>query len=83
MLYQILIYPIELIIEIIFYLANQILNNPGLSIIAVSFGVNFLTLFWVKVTLCKILLKFDYFFRILELAIVFCNLYNIDAFWVV
>lgn len=44
MLYQILIYPIELIIEIIFYLANQILNNPGLSIIAVSFGVNFLTL---------------------------------------
>lgn len=43
-LYDLFIYPLELIIEFIFSLAYEIFQNPGLSIIAVSLAVNLLTL---------------------------------------
>ncbi len=43
-LYQIIIYPIELIIEIAYFLFYKILNNRGLSIIGVSLAVNILSL---------------------------------------
>ncbi len=44
MFYDILIYPIELIIEIVFQLFNRILANPGLAIVGVSLAVQILTL---------------------------------------
>lgn len=43
-LYDIFIYPIELIVEYIYARANRIFANPGLSIIAVSLLVNVLVL---------------------------------------
>lgn len=43
-LYDIFIYPIELIVEFIYSHANRIFANPGLSIIAVSLLVNILVL---------------------------------------
>lgn len=43
-LYDIFIYPIELIVEFIYSRANRIFVNPGLSIIAVSLLVNILVL---------------------------------------
>lgn len=43
-LYDIFIYPIELIVEFIYSHANRIFVNPGLSIIAVSLLVNILVL---------------------------------------
>lgn len=43
-LYIILICPLELMFEVIFYLANSILSNPGLSIMVLSLVVNFLVL---------------------------------------
>ena len=43
-LYSILVYPIELLIEITFVFMYKYLNNPGLSIIAVSLVVNLLIL---------------------------------------
>lgn len=41
-LYIILICPLELLFEVIFYLSNSILSNPGLSIAALSLLVNIL-----------------------------------------
>ena len=43
-LYEILIYPIELILEICFDIINRISNNPGIAIIGVSILINFLLL---------------------------------------
>ncbi len=43
-LYTIIIYPLELLFEIIFHLANSMTANPGLSIIVLSLTVNFLVL---------------------------------------
>ena len=43
-LYDIFIYPIELIVEFIYARANRVFANPGLSIIAVSLLVNILVL---------------------------------------
>lgn len=43
-LYNILIYPIELIVDLVFTLMNKLLSNPGLSIVAVSVAINFLIL---------------------------------------
>ena len=43
-LYQLLIGPLELIFEIVFALANLILNNCGLAIFALSLTLNFLLL---------------------------------------
>lgn len=40
-LYTIIIYPLELLFEIIFHLANSMTANPGLSIIVLSLTVNF------------------------------------------
>ena len=43
-LYSLLIGPLELFFEIIFYFANRVLNHPGLSIIMLSLAMNFLVL---------------------------------------
>ncbi len=43
-IYMIIIYPLELIFEVIFYLSDRIIGNPGLSIIVLSLSVNFLVL---------------------------------------
>ncbi len=43
-LYYILIYPIELLLEICFTLINRISDNPGIAIIGVSIVINFLLL---------------------------------------
>ena len=43
-LYQIIVFPIELIIEIVFDLIYRVAENPGIAIIAVSLIVNFLVL---------------------------------------
>ena len=43
-LYTLLIKPLELLFEIIFSIANRILPNPGLAIIALSLSMNFLVL---------------------------------------
>lgn len=43
-LYDLFIYPIELIVEYIYSRANRIFVNPGLSIVAVSLLVNILVL---------------------------------------
>ena len=42
--YNIFIKPLELLFETIFVAANNIINNPGLSIIFLSLAVNFLVL---------------------------------------
>lgn len=44
MLYNLLIGPLELLFEFVFVFANRIIQNPGLSIIALSLVVNFLVL---------------------------------------
>ncbi len=44
MLYQIIIYPIELIIELTYALLKRVVVNPGLAIIGVSLAVQILTL---------------------------------------
>ena len=43
-LYTITIRPLEILFEVIFYFANRIMDNPGLSIIVLSLAVNFLVL---------------------------------------
>ena len=43
-LYYLIIYPIELVIEICFYLINNISSNPGIAIIGVSIVINILLL---------------------------------------
>ena len=43
-LHNILIGPLELFFEVVFVLANRIIDNPGLSIIALSLAMNFLVL---------------------------------------
>ena len=43
-LYQLLIGPLELFFEVVFALANRIVNNPGISIIVLSLAMNFLVL---------------------------------------
>ena len=43
-LYGLLIKPLELIFEIIYVMANRVIGNPGLSIIALSIAMNFLVL---------------------------------------
>ena len=44
MLYYIIIYPIELLLDIVFHLAHLVSGNPGIAIIVVSFVVNILLL---------------------------------------
>ncbi len=44
LLYTIIICPIELLFEVIFYLANSIVSNAGYSIAALSIAVNFIVL---------------------------------------
>jgi YidC/Oxa1 family membrane protein insertase len=44
MIYQIIVYPIEFIIEFIYAFFQQFLGNPALSIVGVSLGVNILSL---------------------------------------
>ncbi|SNU06899.1 membrane protein insertase, YidC/Oxa1 family, C-terminal domain-containing protein [Lachnospiraceae bacterium] len=43
-LYTLLIKPLELLFEVIFYNANKVIGVPGLSIIALSLAMNFLVL---------------------------------------
>ena len=43
-LYRLLIGPLELFFEILFSVANRIINNPGISIIFLSIAMNFLVL---------------------------------------
>lgn len=43
-LYTLLIKPLELVFEIIYSIANSVIVNPGLSIIALSLTMNFLVL---------------------------------------
>ena len=43
-LYTLLIGPLELFFEILFSLANRVIDNPGLSIIFLSLAMNFLVL---------------------------------------
>lgn len=43
-IYTIIIYPLEFLFEIVFYLANRLTANPGLSIIVLSLTVNFFVL---------------------------------------
>ena len=43
-LYRLLIGPLELFFEILFSLANNVIDNPGLSIIFLSLAMNFLVL---------------------------------------
>ena len=43
-LYQLLIGPLELFFEVIYCLADHVLANPGLSIVALSLAMNFLVL---------------------------------------
>ena len=43
-LYTVLIYPLELLFEVIFAIAHRIVGNPGWAIIILSLAVNFLVL---------------------------------------
>ena len=43
-LYTLIIYPLELLFEVVFTIANRIIGNPGLSIIFLSLAFNFLVL---------------------------------------
>ena len=43
-LYSLIIGPLELFFEVVFAVANRIINNPGLSIITLSLAMNFLVL---------------------------------------
>ncbi len=44
MLYQIFIYPIEIILEMIYFMFDKIIGNAGISIIGVSLAIQILTL---------------------------------------
>ena len=44
MLYRLLIGPLELFFEVVFSLADHVLHDPGLSIVALSLAMNFLVL---------------------------------------
>ena len=44
MLYNILIYPLELIIEIVFYMFETFTQNNGIAILGVSIAVTLLSL---------------------------------------
>ena len=43
-LYTLFIYPLELLFEVVFSIANKIVGHPGLAIIMLSLAVNFLVL---------------------------------------
>ena len=43
-LYTIFIYPLELLFEVVFTIANRIIGHPGWAIIILSLAVNFLVL---------------------------------------
>ena len=43
-LYTLLIYPLELLFEVLFTVVNRIIDNPGFAIIILSLAVNFLVL---------------------------------------
>ena len=43
-LYDLIIYPLELFFEVVYALSNRLINNPGLSIVMLSLAVNFLVL---------------------------------------
>ena len=43
-IYTILIRPLLLLFEVLFMLVNNMIDNPGLSIIALSLAMNFLVL---------------------------------------
>ncbi len=43
-LYNLFIGPLEIFFEILFSLANKVIDNPGLSIIFLSLAMNFLVL---------------------------------------
>ena len=43
-LYTLFIYPLELLFEVIFTIANRIIGNPGWAIVILSLAVNFLVL---------------------------------------
>lgn len=44
LLYQLIFMPLQIIFEVIYYLAFRLIGNPGISIIALSFIVNLLVL---------------------------------------
>ena len=44
LLYQLIFMPLQIIFEVIYYLAFRLIGNPGVSIIALSFIVNLLVL---------------------------------------
>ena len=44
LIYQIVFMPLQIIFEVIYYLAFRLIGNPGMSIIALSFIVNLLVL---------------------------------------
>ena len=44
LLYQLIFMPLQIIFEVIYYLAFRVIGNPGISIIALSFIVNLLVL---------------------------------------
>ena len=44
LLYQLIFMPLQIIFEVIYYLAFRVIGNPGVSIIALSFIVNLLVL---------------------------------------
>ena len=43
-LYTLILYPLELLFEVVFTVANRIIGNPGISIIFLSLAFNFLVL---------------------------------------
>lgn len=43
-LYTLLVYPLELLFEVVFTISNRIVGNPGWAIIVLSLAVNFLVL---------------------------------------
>ena len=43
-LYNLIVYPIELIVEVVFSTINGLCRNPGIAIVGVSFVVSLLVL---------------------------------------
>jgi len=43
-IYTLLIKPLQLFFEIIYMIANRVIDNPGMSIIVLSLAMNFLVL---------------------------------------
>ncbi|MBQ8147522.1 MAG: hypothetical protein IJ040_01900 [Lachnospiraceae bacterium] len=43
-LYTILIMPLQLFFEVVYVVADKLIDNPGLSIIVLSLAINFLVL---------------------------------------